>query len=78
MGGGGSIAPPFLASALDGGVVSFTSRPVYRCGTSPRYPLDRRLGVPQSQSKRCAEKKNLAMPGIEPGPSSTGKYDLQI
>jgi len=40
----------FLTSALDiwRWVVSFTPRPLYRRGKSPRYPLDRRLGGPQS------------------------------
>jgi hypothetical protein len=42
-------------------------------GKSPRYPLDRRLGGPQSWSGRCDE-KNLALPGIEPGPSSPSLY----
>jgi hypothetical protein len=31
-------------------VVSFTTRPLYPQGSSPCYPLDRRLGEPQSQS----------------------------
>jgi hypothetical protein len=31
-------------------VVSFTPQPLYPRGKSPRYPLDRRLGGPQSQS----------------------------
>jgi hypothetical protein len=30
-------------------VISFTPLPLYREGKSPRYPLDRRLGGPQSQ-----------------------------
>jgi len=34
-------------------VVSFTTRPLY-----PQYPLDRRLGGPQSQSGRGGEEKN--------------------
>jgi hypothetical protein len=33
-------------------VVSFTPRPLYPRGNSPRYPLDRRLGKPQSRSGR--------------------------
>jgi hypothetical protein len=36
-------------------VVSFTHRP----GKTPRYPLDRRLGGPQSQSERGGEEKSL-------------------
>jgi hypothetical protein len=33
-------------------VVSFTPRPLYPQGRSPWYPLDRRLGGPQSRSGR--------------------------
>jgi hypothetical protein len=40
----------FLISALVGGVVSFTPRPLYPQGKSPQYPLDRRLGGPQNRS----------------------------
>jgi hypothetical protein len=40
-------------------VVSFTSRPLYPRGKSPRYLLDRRLGGPQNQSERHAEVKIL-------------------
>jgi hypothetical protein len=47
-------------------VVSFTTLPRYPRGRGPRYPLDRRLGEPQSRSGRCGEEKNLALPGIEP------------
>jgi hypothetical protein len=36
---------------------------------SPQYPLDRKLGGPQSQSGHYGEEKNHALPGIEPGPS---------
>jgi hypothetical protein len=39
-------------------------------GNRARFPLDRRLGGPQSWSRRCGEEKNLAMPGIEPETSS--------
>jgi len=31
-------------------MVSFTPRPLYLHGKSPRYSLDRRLGGPQSRS----------------------------
>jgi hypothetical protein len=48
--GSGVIAPPFLASLLDGGARS----------ASRTDSLDRRLGGPQSLSGFCA------MPGIEP------------
>jgi hypothetical protein len=40
-------------------VVNFTPRPLYPRGKSPRYPLDRRLGGPQSQSGRFGEMKIL-------------------
>jgi hypothetical protein len=39
-------------------VVSLTPQPLY-----PRYPLDRRLGGPQSWPGRYAEEKNLAPAG---------------
>jgi hypothetical protein len=37
---------------------------------SPWYPLDRRLGGPQSWSGCCGEKKNLALTVIKPRSSS--------
>jgi hypothetical protein len=47
-------------------VVSFTPRPLYSLGKSPWYPLDKRLGGPQSRSGRGDEKKNSQLPpGIE-------------
>jgi hypothetical protein len=50
-------------------VVSFTPRPVYSRGNSPRYPLDRRLGRPQSWFGHCGVETNvLSLPGIEPRP----------
>jgi hypothetical protein len=39
-------------------VISFTPRPLYLQGKSPWYPLDRRLGEPQSRSERGREEKN--------------------
>jgi hypothetical protein len=36
-------------------VVSFTPRLLHPQGKSPRYPLDRRLGGPQSRSRRGGE-----------------------
>jgi hypothetical protein len=51
-------------------VVSFTPRPLCPRGKSPRYPFDRRLGGPRSRSGWCGEEKNLALRGIDPGPSS--------
>jgi hypothetical protein len=48
-------------------VVSFTSRPIYPQEKSACYPLDRRLGGPQSRSGRGAEEKNpQPLPGLEP------------
>jgi hypothetical protein len=48
-------------------VVSFTPRPLYPQGKSPLYPLDRRLGGPQSRSGRGGEEKNSQhIPGLEP------------
>jgi hypothetical protein len=40
-------------------VVSFTPLPLYPRGKIPRYPLDRRLSGPQSQSGRCGEETIL-------------------
>jgi hypothetical protein len=42
----------YLTSALDGGEwsASHPSRALYPQGKDPWYPLDRRLGGPQSQS----------------------------
>jgi hypothetical protein len=66
--GSGGIAP----CIIDHGtrwrwVVGFTPRPLYPHGKSPWYPLDRRLGGPQSRSGRGGEEKNSQPPpGIEP------------
>jgi hypothetical protein len=47
-------------------LISFTPRPLYPQGKSPWYPLDRRLGGPQSRSGRGGEEKNSQPPpGIE-------------
>jgi hypothetical protein len=57
----------FLTSALDGGQWSASrpSRFTPREG-APRYPLDRRLGGPQSRSGHGGEEKNSqSPPGIE-------------
>jgi hypothetical protein len=40
-------------------VVNFTPRPLYPPGKSPRYPLDGRLGGPQSRSGRFGEEKKI-------------------
>jgi hypothetical protein len=48
-------------------VVSFTPRPFYPQGKSPWYPLERRVGRPQSRSGRGGEEKNSqTVPGLEP------------
>jgi hypothetical protein len=48
-------------------VVSFTLRPFYFLGKSLPYPLNRRLGGPQSRSRRGDEEKNSQLlPGLEP------------
>jgi len=39
-------------------MVSFTLPPLYPQGKSPHYPLDRRLGGPQSRSGHGGEEKN--------------------
>jgi hypothetical protein len=54
-----------------GWLVSFTLLPLY-----PRYPLDRRLGGPQSLSGRRGEEKDLAVMGIEPGQYNPSLYRL--
>jgi hypothetical protein len=48
-------------------MASFTPRPLYPQGNSPWYPLDRRLGGPQSQSGHGGEEKN----------SQTSRTDVQ-
>jgi hypothetical protein len=47
-----------LTSALGGGVVRFTPRPLYPQGKIPWHPLDRRLGWLQCRSARGGEEKN--------------------
>jgi hypothetical protein len=42
-------------------MVSFTRRPPHLQGNNPRYPLERRLGGPQSRSGRREEEKNFAL-----------------
>jgi hypothetical protein len=64
----GGIAPRILDLGIRWRlVVSFTSRPLYPRGKSPWYPLNWRLGGPQSRSKHGGEDKNSqSPPGIEP------------
>jgi hypothetical protein len=47
-------------------VVSFMPLPLYPQGKSSRYPLDRRLGGPQSRCGRHGETKIFAPPGLKP------------
>jgi hypothetical protein len=48
-------------------VVSFMPRPLYPQEKSPWYPLDRRLGGPQSRSEHGGEEKNSQpLPRLEP------------
>jgi hypothetical protein len=48
-------------------VVSFTPRPLYPQGKSPRYPLDRRRGGPQSRSG-CGGEEKIPSPRRESNP----------
>jgi hypothetical protein len=49
-------------------VVSFTLRPLFTRGKRPHYPIDRRVGGPQSRCESGGEeKKSEALPGKEPG-----------
>jgi hypothetical protein len=66
--GSGSIAPRILDLCIRWRwVVSFTPRPLYPQGRSACYPLDRRLGWPQSRSGRGGEENNSQpLPGLEP------------
>jgi hypothetical protein len=47
-------------------VVSFTPLPLYLRRKSPQYPLNRRLGGPQSRSGQCGEEKILDTTGTLP------------
>jgi hypothetical protein len=46
-------------------VVRFTPQAALPPGKEPRYPLDRRLGGPQSRSGLCGGDKILSLLGIE-------------
>jgi hypothetical protein len=71
--GSGCINPNFLDLGTSWRwVVSFTPLPLYPRGKSPRYPLDRRLGGPQSRSERFGEEKILDLTGARtPTPQSS-------
>jgi hypothetical protein len=49
-------------------VVSFTYRPLYPRDKSSLYPLERKLGELQNQSRHCGEDK-ISCPCQEPNPS---------
>jgi hypothetical protein len=56
-------------------VVSFTPLPLYPRGKSSRYPLDRRLGGPQSRSGQRGEEKVLDPTGTRtPALRSSGHH----
>jgi hypothetical protein len=59
-------------------MASFTPLMLYPQGRSPRYPLDRRLGGPQSQSGHREEEKNLTLSGIEPRPPAHSSLLYQL
>jgi hypothetical protein len=56
----------FLTSALEGGVVNFTPRPLYPQEKTPRYPFDRRLRGTQNRYGRGGEETNFC-----PAPSGS-------
>jgi hypothetical protein len=64
----GGIAPRILDLGTTWRwVVSFTPRLLYLQGEIPWYPLDRRLGGPQSRSGRGGEETNSQpLSGLEP------------
>jgi hypothetical protein len=64
--GSGCIDPSFLDLGTSWKLVfSFTPEPLYPRGKSFLYPLNRRLGGPQSRSGRHAEEKILAPMELE-------------
>jgi hypothetical protein len=66
MGESGCIDPHFLdLSTSWRWVVTFTFRPLYPWGKSPRYLSDRRLGGPQSWSGDMEKKKFLTLLELE-------------
>jgi hypothetical protein len=61
--GSGGIAPPFLTLPLDGDECSVSRPGHFALAQNSQYPLDRRLGGPQSRSWRCGKEKPLAPAG---------------
>jgi hypothetical protein len=78
--GSGYIDPRFLGLGTSWRwVVSFTPLPLYLRGKSPRYPLDRRLGGPQSRYGRRGEEKILDPTGTRtPNPRSSSPWPVAI
>jgi hypothetical protein len=62
----GGTPPRIFTTALDGGWVSFALRLLYSQKKSPRYPLDMRVGGPQSRSRNCEEEALLLVLEIKP------------
>jgi hypothetical protein len=70
--GSGSIDPPFLTSALDGGEWSASRPGRYTPGDmAPGTHWIWGWGGSQSRSKRCGEEKILLLPGIDPRPTNS-------
>jgi hypothetical protein len=65
--GSGSIAPPFMTSVLDGGEWSASRPSCFTPGKDTPYPLDRKLGGPQSWYGHCGLKK-ISSPFQESNP----------
>jgi hypothetical protein len=86
--GSGCIDPHFLDLCTSWRwVVSFTTRQLYPRGKRSRYPLDRRLGEPQSRSRQHGKEKILDPSGtrtpassvVQPVASSyTDYYSLKV
>jgi hypothetical protein len=76
----GCIDPHFLELGTSWRwVVSFTPRPLYLLWESLRYPLDRRLGWPQSWSGRRGEEKIIYPTGTRtPTPRSSSPYPVAM
>jgi hypothetical protein len=66
--GSGAISPRILDLGTRWRwAASFTPRPLYTQRNSPWYPLDRRMGEPQSRSRPGGEEKNSQpQPGLKP------------
>jgi hypothetical protein len=60
-GGSGSINPHFLGGERS----ASASASAYPQGKNPWYPLDRRLGGPQSWSQKVEKRKFLTLLGLE-------------